>query len=452
MRRGVRNLRTALRWAADHADLATAAAIAAHSALLAWTLYRFEAVGWVEEILVAATAADLRQLPRLYTAAGLCQFTGRPDAAGVGYAETAVALEANPCYEPFGNGWSNVFEYAAHFYAGHGDRTVEICRALTSEPGVAHAGLCGLLYTLPALGRIDEAVALADETVAAARKTGNPWWIAYSLLGYGRAFAQTDPTRALTALRQALDYTREHRILFFEANIGFEAASLEQNTVSRTVVGPVRHHDRFAPPPPAPSPPSPPPSPTWPSSSTASTEPTSLPPSTAPPPATPVSTWSSTFPRPSTISAPVLGHAGFDECVANGATIDLADAVPYARDQIQAARRQLSEAQLTTPRFGLGAQYQAPSTLIRPAPGSGPKRWRAPPATDRFGVAVTMAEARHPNRFPNNLADSHGRDGTSRHELPDQTARNGTGRTVADGRKRTTDQKVGGSSPSERAD
>jgi pimeloyl-ACP methyl ester carboxylesterase len=61
-------------------------------------------------------------------------------------------------------------------------------------------------------------------------------------------------------------------------------------------------------------------------------------------------------------------------------------------------------------------------------------------ADRRVGVAVTTAEAHHPNRFPNYLADSRGRDGTSRHELPDQTARNGTGWIVVDGRKRTRSQ------------
>jgi predicted ATPase len=75
------NLRAGFRWAADQGDLATAAAIAAHAALLGETLQRYEAAGWAEEILEAARAAGLAQLPRLYTAASLCAYTGRPDAA-----------------------------------------------------------------------------------------------------------------------------------------------------------------------------------------------------------------------------------------------------------------------------------------------------------------------------------------------------------------------------------
>ena len=50
----------------------TATAIAATTALLAFALNRFEPVGWAEELLPAATAADVPQLPRLYTAAAQC--------------------------------------------------------------------------------------------------------------------------------------------------------------------------------------------------------------------------------------------------------------------------------------------------------------------------------------------------------------------------------------------
>lgn len=47
------------------------------------------------------------------------------------------------------------------------------------------------------------------------------------MLGYGRAFEDTDPARALGVLREAVDYTREHRMTFWEAVITREAASIE---------------------------------------------------------------------------------------------------------------------------------------------------------------------------------------------------------------------------------
>ncbi len=214
------NLRAGFRWATDQEDLVCAAAIAAHTTMVAFTLQRFEPVGWAEEILPAATAADIPQLPRLYTAASLCLFSGRPEVA-VGYAQTAITLEANPRYDPFETGFSSFWEACAHGFTGRVDRWLEICADLTTQPGFAHvAGLCTTLYMLPAVGR-------AEEAVTAARAHGNPFWIGCALAGYGRAFTATNPPRALTVLRQGLDYTRQHRLPFWEVAIAREAAPLE---------------------------------------------------------------------------------------------------------------------------------------------------------------------------------------------------------------------------------
>ena len=74
--------------------------------MMGFFLQLFEPIGWAEEILAAATAADVPQLPRLYTAAGSACYIGRPDAA-VAYAEAAVALQADPRYDPFDHGWAS---------------------------------------------------------------------------------------------------------------------------------------------------------------------------------------------------------------------------------------------------------------------------------------------------------------------------------------------------------
>ena len=128
------NLRAGFRWAADHHDLVTAVAIAAHTTMLAIFLGRFESIGWAEELLDAATGAQVRQLPRLYTAAGQCVYTGNPDAA-VGYAQTAVALEADPRYEAFEPGLSSMAELVAHAYTGRIDYALEICAELAAGRG-----------------------------------------------------------------------------------------------------------------------------------------------------------------------------------------------------------------------------------------------------------------------------------------------------------------------------
>ncbi len=222
------NLRAGFRWAADHDGLAWAAAIAAHAAMLTFVLQRFEPVGWAEELIPAATAADLEQIPRLCTAASVCALTGRPEVA-VGYAQTAVSLEADVQYDPFETGWSLAWEAIGHRYAGRIDRLLEICDALVRQGGLAHViGLILPLAVLPGLGRSEEARALAHEAAAAARALENPFWIAFSMEGYARAYADSDPALAMDAMHEVLDYSRAHRLLYFEANATREIAGLEE--------------------------------------------------------------------------------------------------------------------------------------------------------------------------------------------------------------------------------
>jgi predicted ATPase/class 3 adenylate cyclase len=221
------NLRAAFRWAAEAGDVERATAIAAHVALIVWPLQRFEPVAWAEEILPAAVAADVPQLPRLYVAASLCLYTGRPD-VGVAHAHAAVALELDGRHDPFIDGWSGLLEALAHLFGGRIERRVEICTELAKRDGFARVvGLCGLTWALPAIGLAEEARRVADETLAAARDYGNPFWIGWALGGTGRAFAETAPLVALGALREGLAYADEHRLPFWTANLAQDAARLE---------------------------------------------------------------------------------------------------------------------------------------------------------------------------------------------------------------------------------
>jgi DNA-binding CsgD family transcriptional regulator len=221
------NLRSAFRWSAARADVSTAADIAAHAAMIGVSVELFEAVGWVEDIIDAATAADVPRLPRVYTAGGYSCFTGRAE-HGVAFAQTAARLEENPKYEPFDPGWANFIEALAQVYAGRLDRYVELTRKVAALPGAARAyGLPGLVDGLQATGRVEEALDLVDEAVAAAREQGNPWLIAYALWTRGGAYARADPARALTAWREGLGYVREHGVHFFEGFIARDAALLK---------------------------------------------------------------------------------------------------------------------------------------------------------------------------------------------------------------------------------
>lgn len=221
------NLRAGFRWATDQADMTTATSIAAHTTMLALGLHQFEPVGWAEELLPAAVAAKVTQLPRLYTAASYCTFTGRAEDA-VGYAHAAVVVQNDPGYQPFTNGLAAYMEALAHLYAGRIDRYLEICTGLAAQTGYAHLlGLCGLTTVLPVVGRSREAIAIADDTMDAARAHTNPLWIAMAYYGCGLAYTETDPQRALDFYRDGLAYTRQHRIPLFETFIARDAAGLE---------------------------------------------------------------------------------------------------------------------------------------------------------------------------------------------------------------------------------
>jgi predicted ATPase len=221
------NLRAGFRWAADRGDLDTAVAIAAHTTYLGYVQLRYESVGWCTDILEAATAADVRQLPRLYAAASACTGTGQP-AVAIGYARTAAALASDPRYEPFDPGVSGHLESAAYLYSGQIDQMLQVVDGLVAQPGLAHVvGLVGRLLTWPVLGRLDEARAIADATVTAARAHGNPFWIGSAIAALGRAIGDADPARALEAQHEALAIAREHRVGYVEAIASREAASLE---------------------------------------------------------------------------------------------------------------------------------------------------------------------------------------------------------------------------------
>ncbi len=221
------NLRIAFRWAASHDELDTAVTIAAHTTMLTMALQRFESFGWVEDILHAATAANVVQLPRLYTAACVCALTGRPEVA-VEYAEQALALEADPQYDTFEIGWSNAWLAFACRYAGRLDKMFEICDEAARRPGLTRViGLVLSLAVLPGIGRSDEAQALAGAAISAARELGNPYWIAFAEVGHGRAYADSDPVRAMVIMRDALEYARRQRLAFFEVNFIREIAGLE---------------------------------------------------------------------------------------------------------------------------------------------------------------------------------------------------------------------------------
>ena len=223
-------LRAAFRWAATRDEIELATTIASHTTMLSFVLQRFEPVSWAVQIVDAATAADVAELPRLYTACSVGALTGAKHAA-VMYAQTAVRLEADARYDGFRPGWSRYWEACAHRYSTGVEPYIEICDELAGHDDEFRrvVGTCGNFGVLAGVGRVDEAREMADETIEAARDYGVPFWISFAMTSWARAHATQDPSAALDMLRSSLDYTTTHRLDYIQAIVLREMAALQDS-------------------------------------------------------------------------------------------------------------------------------------------------------------------------------------------------------------------------------
>ncbi len=220
------NLRVAYRWSAARGNLDVATDVAAHAALMGFSVQLFETLAWAEELLGPATAADVRRLPRLYTAAGYACFAGRAEAARAN-AHRATELEQDERYEACPPGYASFIEALGSVYCGDLDRYVELT-AMVAERYGRERGYAFSSYVdgLQSAGRIEEALAITEESVMVARALGNPYWIAYSLWIAGMAYSRTEPRRALAAWDEGMIVVREQHVQFFEGFIARDAARL----------------------------------------------------------------------------------------------------------------------------------------------------------------------------------------------------------------------------------
>jgi predicted ATPase/DNA-binding CsgD family transcriptional regulator len=220
------NLRAGYRWSAERGQAEVATDIAAHAALMGFSVQLFETLTWAEELLDAASSADVPRLPRLYTAAGYACFVGRPDAARRN-AHRATELEADARYDPCEPGYSMFVEALGQVYCGDLDRYIELTGEVARRYGGTRGyGLASYVDGLQSAGRVEEALALTEESVAAARELGNPYWVAYALWIAGMAFSRSDARRALAAWDEGVAFVREQRVHFFEGFLARDAARL----------------------------------------------------------------------------------------------------------------------------------------------------------------------------------------------------------------------------------
>ena len=224
VQRELANLRSAYRWSLDRGQVETATDVAAHAALMGFSVELFETIGWAEAVLPAAEQADVRRLPRLYAAAGYACFVGRAEVATAN-AHRATELEARPGYESCEPGYATFIEALGQVYCGNLARYVELTRGVAAMPGGGQAyGIAAYVDGLQSAGRVEEALPLTEPALTAARDLGNPYWLTYTLWIVGLAYSKADPQRALQTWDEGVAYLGEHDVRFFEGFLSRDAA------------------------------------------------------------------------------------------------------------------------------------------------------------------------------------------------------------------------------------
>jgi tetratricopeptide (TPR) repeat protein len=219
------NLRTAFRWAADQGDLDVAASIATYAAFLGPHLENFEPIAWAEELIEPARAVDHPRLAALCVVATLCVVLGRFEEA-VRYSEVGqtVIAAASDKVSYFGE----PFLGSAYFFVGQPERNVELCRAQLTRSGDTNIfGRVNLVSALWVSGSTDEAMVTANGLIDAAEAIGNPMVLAYALSVCGIVFRDTDPDRALEALRRSVLITQDSGNRLHESQFLYWLAGLE---------------------------------------------------------------------------------------------------------------------------------------------------------------------------------------------------------------------------------
>lgn len=220
------NLRSGLQWSVGRGHAEVATDIAAHAALMGFSVELFETIGWAESLLEAAARADVPRLPRLYAAAGYACFLGR-GAVATGNAHRATELEGRPGYESCEPGYATFIEALGQVYCGHLDRYIELTRDVAARSGAGRAyGIAAYVDGLQSAGLVEEALELTGPAVAAARHLGNPFWLVYTLWIVGLAYSKADPQRALETWDEGVAQLGEHDVRFFEGFLARDAALL----------------------------------------------------------------------------------------------------------------------------------------------------------------------------------------------------------------------------------
>jgi predicted ATPase len=219
------NLRTAFRWATDHGDLDSAAAIASYAGFIGLVTAKYEPYGWAEELIEPARAADHPRLAEVYTVAAQCFMTGRLD-DGVRYTDAArMVLTERSDVLPF---LFDIMIGGAYTYIGHPERCIEWCRArLQCGPDSVLMRAFLVLTLVAAPGSGEEAMAATSGLIEAAEATANPLMLSIALLAYSYAFREADPAHALDAAHRGLVIAQDSASRYFETQLAVNLGRLE---------------------------------------------------------------------------------------------------------------------------------------------------------------------------------------------------------------------------------
>jgi len=202
------NLRAAFRWAADHGDLDTAAAIAVYASMLGYWVEQMEPVAWAEELVEPAKAVEHRRLAQLYAMAARCGMGGRID-EGFAYAKAGLAAIASGRFDAVPHEIDS--ELAGHYgIEGDSERWIAYCRNKISRSAGRLIYTRGYLVSaLNMAGAFDEAITSSECLGTADKDTDNPVLISWALNMYAWVRHSSDPAAAYQAHRRGLKIAEE---------------------------------------------------------------------------------------------------------------------------------------------------------------------------------------------------------------------------------------------------
>ncbi len=222
------NLRAAFRWAVDHHDLDTAAAIAAYATFLGTWVEQYEPSGWAGELVEPAKAVDHPRLAQLYVMASQCYTAGRIEDF-LSYSEAGREVMETGRYDPVPFGFEAVVG-GGYLFAGQPQRWIDSCRNMIARgPGAQVSARTCLVVGLTFVGADDEAMAACEGLLVAADATRNPQVICWALFAYGWAHRSADPAAAYDIHRRGMTVAQGSGNRWVESNIavqlGAQAAS-----------------------------------------------------------------------------------------------------------------------------------------------------------------------------------------------------------------------------------